>query len=103
VKREKEEESRKSVTKFRDDNSRVSKVREKRSKTMINQQDSSPEFKKFDIIEEYVVKFPRKVTNFISQFLAMVECFDEDAKRASKGDDKLNVKRRLKIGWKWIK
>jgi hypothetical protein len=33
----------------------------------------------------------------------MVECFSEEAKKAGKIDDRHNVKRRLKIGWKWIK
>ncbi len=33
----------------------------------------------------------------------MVEWFSEDAQNAKRGEDKNNIKRRLKIGWKWIK
>lgn len=38
----------------------------------------------------------------MNQFLSMVECFSEDA-QIIKRKDKANVKKRLKIGWKWIK
>ena len=69
---------------------------------MANQQDSSPEFKRIDMIQEYIVKFPNRITNFITHFLSMVEWFSSDAQNA-KGQEAVNVKRRLKIGWKWIK
>ena len=55
------------------------------------------------MIEEYVVQYPNRITNFISQFMAMVECFSAEAQAACGSPDKNNVKRRLKIGWKWIK
>lgn len=35
--------------------------------------------------------------------MAMVECFNAESQAARKSLDKNNVKRRLKIGWKWIK
>ena len=54
------------------------------------------------MIQDYIVKYPNRITNFISQFLSMVEWFSPQAQNA-KGQDAINVKKRLKIGWKWIK
>ena len=77
--------------------------REKRSKTMAHQIDSSPEFKKFDIMEEYVKTYPRRICSFITQFMGMVECFSEEAQGLRRGEERSNIKRRLKVGWKWVK
>ena len=91
------------ISKFKvwgNDNDKMAK--DKRSKTVANQQDS-PEFKKLNIIEEYVSSYPNRITNFISQFMAMVECFSSEAQRAKSGSERNNTKRRMKIGWKWIK
>jgi len=78
-------------------------VRDKRSKTIANQQDSSPEFKKLNAIEEYVMRYPSRIANFISQFMAMVECFSSLAQQISSSSERNNTKRRMKVGWKWIK
>ena len=93
------------MTRFEVDDSgkRGKVVRDKRSKTMMNQQDSSPEFKKLDSLEEFIAKYPNRISNFISRFMAMVEMFSSDALQAKQGEDRSNVKKRMKIGWKWIK
>lgn len=66
----------KSVNEFvADGSSSRANKKEKRSKTVANQQDSSPEFKKIDMIQDYIVKYPNRITNFITQFLSMVEWF----------------------------
>lgn len=74
-----------------------SHTRDKRSKTVA--QDSSPDFKKGSPVEDYIVRYPAKVSSFIERFLGMVECFSGEARAMEKGD----VKQRLKVGWKWAK
>ena len=33
----------------------------------------------------------------------MVECFSQEAQEAKRGSEGNGIKRRMKIGWKWIK
>ena len=35
--------------------------------------------------------------------MAMVECFSSEAQKISNSSERNNTKRRMKVGWKWIK